>query len=49
VIKSADLAEWMLADTQMRELPLIVDACYSGMVAWTSHATPWPASERYQS
>jgi len=30
-IKSADLAEWMLADTQVRRLLLIVDACFSGM------------------
>ena len=31
VVKSADLAEWMLADTPVRRLLLIVDACYSGM------------------
>ena len=30
-VKSADLAEWMLADTTVRRLLLIVDACYSGM------------------
>ena len=30
-VKSADLAEWMLADTPVRRLLLIVDACYSGM------------------
>ena len=30
-IKSADLAEWMLAETPVRRLLLIVDACYSGM------------------
>ncbi len=30
-VKSADLAEWMLADTSVRRLLLIVDACYSGM------------------
>ena len=29
-VKSADLAEWMLADTPVRRLLLIVDACYSG-------------------
>ena len=31
VVKSADLAEWMLADTPVRRLLLIVDACFSGM------------------
>jgi Caspase domain len=30
-VKSGDLAEWMLADTPVRRLLLIVDACYSGM------------------
>src|SRR5262249_12812912 len=30
-IKSADLAEWILADTPVRRLLLIVDACYSGL------------------
>ena len=30
-VKSADLAEWMLADTPVRRLLLIVDACYSGL------------------
>ena len=30
-IKSGDLAEWMLADTPVRRLLLIVDACYSGL------------------
>jgi WD40 repeat protein len=30
-VKSGDLAEWMLADTLVRRLLLIVDACYSGM------------------
>jgi Caspase domain len=30
-VKSADLAEWMLADTSVRRLLLIVDACFSGM------------------
>ena len=30
-IKSGDLAEWMLADTEVRRLLLIVDACYSGL------------------
>lgn len=30
VVKSSDLAEWMLADTLVRRLLLIVDACYSG-------------------
>jgi len=30
-IKSADLAEWMLADTPVRRLLLIIDASYSGM------------------
>ena len=30
-IKSGDLAEWMLADTEIRRLLLIVDACYSGL------------------
>ena len=30
-VKSGDLAEWILADTQVRRLLLIVDACYSGM------------------
>ena len=30
-VKSADLAEWMLADTPVRRLLLIVDACFSGM------------------
>ena len=30
-VKSGDLAEWMLADTPVRRLMLIVDACYSGM------------------
>ena len=29
-VKSADLAEWMLADTPVRRLMLIVDACFSG-------------------
>lgn len=29
-LKSADLAEWMLAETEIRRLLLIVDACYSG-------------------
>jgi hypothetical protein len=29
-VKSADLAEWMLADTSVRRLLLIVDACYAG-------------------
>ncbi|HEV2259557.1 MAG TPA: caspase family protein [Streptosporangiaceae bacterium] len=29
-VKSADLAEWMLADTPVRRLLLIVDTCYSG-------------------
>ncbi|GAB3860539.1 caspase family protein [Dactylosporangium cerinum] len=29
-VKSADLAEWLLADTEIRRLLLIVDACYSG-------------------
>ena len=31
VVKSADLAEWMLAGTPIRRLLLIVDACFSGM------------------
>ena len=30
-VKSADLAEWMLADTPVRRLLVMVDACYSGM------------------
>ena len=30
-VKSGDLAEWMLADTPVRRLLLIVDACYSGL------------------
>ena len=30
-VKSGDLAEWMLADTPVRRLLMIVDACYSGM------------------
>ena len=30
-VKSADLAEWMLADTPVRRLLLIVDACFSGL------------------
>ena len=30
-VRSADLAEWMLADTPVRRLLLIVDACYSGL------------------
>jgi len=29
-VKSGDLAEWILADTSVRRLLLIVDACYSG-------------------
>ena len=29
-VKSADLAEWILADTVVRRLLLIVDACFSG-------------------
>ena len=32
-VKSGDLAEWMLADTPVRRLLLIVDACYSGFGA----------------
>lgn len=31
-IRSGDLAQWMLADTQVRRLLLIVDTCYSGLV-----------------
>ena len=30
-VKSADLAEWILADTPVRRLLLIVDACFSGL------------------
>ena len=30
-IKSSDLAEWMLAETPVRRLLLIVDTCFSGM------------------
>ena len=30
-VKSGDLAEWLLADTPVRRLLLVVDACYSGM------------------
>jgi WD40 repeat protein len=30
-VKSADLAEWILAETPVRRLLLIVDACYSGL------------------
>ena len=30
-MKSADLAEWILADTPVRRLLLIVDACFAGL------------------
>jgi WD40 repeat protein len=30
-VKSADLAEWILAETPVRRLLLIVDACFSGL------------------
>ena len=30
-VKSADLAEWMLAETPVRRLLLIVDTCFSGL------------------
>jgi len=29
-IRSGDLAEWLLADTRVRRLLVIIDACYSG-------------------
>ena len=57
-VKSADLAEWMLAGTQVRRLLLIVDACYSGMggldfarnaVAWAGNSpgSPAPTGRRW--
>ncbi len=43
VIKSADLAEWMLAETPVRRLLVIVDACFSGQggVNFARNAAAW--------
>ena len=46
VIKSADLAQWMLAGTQVRRLLLLMDTCYSGQggIDFTRNAAAWAGS-----
>ena len=43
VIKSADLAQWMLAGTQVRRLLLMMDTCFSGQggIDFTQNAAAW--------
>ena len=43
VIKSGDLAQWMLADTQVHRLLLMVDTCFSGQggIDFTQNAAAW--------
>jgi WD40 repeat protein len=45
-IKSADLAEWMLAETKVRRLLVMVDACFSGQggVDFARNAAAWTGS-----
>ena len=43
VIKSADLAQWMLAGTQVRRMLLMMDTCFSGQggIDFTQNAMTW--------
>jgi WD40 repeat protein len=45
-IKSADLAEWMLAETKVRRLLILVDTCLSGQggVDFARNAAAWTGS-----
>ena len=45
-IKSADLAEWMLAETPVRRLLVLIDTCFSGQggVDFARNAAAWAAN-----
>ena len=42
-VRSADLAEWMLAGTKVRRLLVLIETCYSGQggVDFARNAAPW--------
>ena len=46
VIKSSDLAQWMLAGTQVRRLLLLMDTCFSGQggIDFSQNAAAWAGS-----